>query len=97
MSTEKVRLTKSVHISVLPTCIDCALCVLACPVECFGFKQEEKRLVVLSEANCIVCLNCEDVCPAAAVRIGLDRYLPDARPVEASASNLVALDSSGRV
>ena len=73
--------TKSVHISVLSGCIDCALCVLACPVDCFGFDQKDKRLLVINEPHCIVCLNCEDVCPVDAVRIGLDRYLPDSRPV----------------
>ncbi len=72
---------KFVRISVLPTCVDCALCVLACPVDCLGFAQKEKRLLVLEEAPCIVCLNCEDVCPVDAIRIGLEKYLPDARPV----------------
>jgi formate hydrogenlyase subunit 6/NADH:ubiquinone oxidoreductase subunit I len=72
---------KSVRISVLPTCVDCALCVLACPVDCLGFAQKEKRLLVLEEAPCIVCLNCEDICPVDAIRIGLEKYLPDARPV----------------
>jgi formate hydrogenlyase subunit 6/NADH:ubiquinone oxidoreductase subunit I len=86
---------KSVHISVLPSCIDCALCVLACPVDCLGFKQTERQLVVLSEAHCIVCLNCEDVCPTNAIRIGLDRYLPDARPVDEAASNRHALRAEG--
>lgn len=96
MSQSKVRPAKSVHISVLPSCIDCALCVLACPTECLGFKQEERRIVVLSEENCIVCLNCEDVCPEAAIRIGLENYLPDARPVEAFASNLVLAETDPR-
>jgi formate hydrogenlyase subunit 6/NADH:ubiquinone oxidoreductase subunit I len=89
MSEHRTRPTKSVHISVLPECIDCALCVLACPTECLGFKQEERLLFVQSEANCIVCLNCEDVCPENAIRIGLDHYLPNARPVAAGASNLI--------
>jgi formate hydrogenlyase subunit 6/NADH:ubiquinone oxidoreductase subunit I len=86
---------KSVHISVLPSCIDCALCVLACPVDCLGFNQTERQLIVLSEAHCIVCLNCEDVCPTDAIRIGLDRYLPDARPVDEAASNRHALRAEG--
>jgi len=73
--------TVSVHISVLPSCIDCALCVLACPVDSLGFKQQDKRLLVLNEAHCIVCLNCEDVCPVDAIKIGLKDYLPGARPV----------------
>ena len=74
-------MTRSVHISVLETCVDCALCVLACPVDCLGFAQKEKRLLVLEEAPCIVCLNCEDICPVDAIRIGLEKYLPDAWPV----------------
>ena len=76
-------MTRSVHISVLETCVDCALCVLACPVDCLGFDQRDKRLLVLAEDPCIVCLNCEDVCPVDAIRIGLDAYLPESRPVEA--------------
>ena len=75
-------MTRSVHISVLETCVDCDLCVLACPVDCLGFDQREKRLLVLAEDPCIVCLNCEDVCPVDAIRIGLDAYLPESRPVE---------------
>lgn len=90
MSETKYRPPKSVHISVLPSCIDCALCVLACPVDCLGFKQDERELLVLSEANCIVCLNCEDACPVDAIRIGLDEYLPGSRPVDAAASNTLA-------
>ena len=74
--------TKSVHISVLPDCIDCALCVLACPTDSLGFDQKDKQLLVLNEAHCIVCINCEDVCPVEAIRIGLNAYLPDARPVD---------------
>lgn len=80
MTSELAR--KSVRISVLPECIDCALCVLACPVDCLGFAQEKKHFFVLSESNCIVCLNCEDVCPVDAIRIGLDSYLPGSRPIE---------------
>ena len=72
---------KSVFISVLPTCVDCALCVLACPVDCLGFDQKNKLLLVLDEDPCIICLNCEDACPLDAIRIGLNFYLPDARPV----------------
>ena len=74
-------MAKSVFISVLPTCVDCALCVLSCPVDCFGFDQVNKRLLVLDEDPCIVCLNCEDICPLDAIRIGLSRYLPGARLV----------------
>jgi formate hydrogenlyase subunit 6/NADH:ubiquinone oxidoreductase subunit I len=88
VSEQRTRPTKSVHISLLPSCIDCGLCALACPTECLGFKQDEKLLFVQSEANCIVCLNCEDICPEDAIRIGLDHYLPNARPVTAAAANL---------
>jgi NADH-quinone oxidoreductase subunit I len=73
--------TIRVRISVLPGCVDCALCVLSCPVDCLGFDQARRRLVVLEESPCIVCLNCEDACPVDAIRIGLRRYLPGARPV----------------
>ncbi len=74
-------MNKAVHISILPSCVDCALCVLACPTDCLGFNQKERHFFVLDETPCIVCLNCEDICPVDAIRIGLDSYLPNVRPL----------------
>ena len=53
-------------------CYGCEKCITACPTNVFvTFTDEQKRPVVdpLNDADCILCLVCEIVCPVEAISI----------------------------
>jgi len=53
-------------------CYGCEKCITACPTNVFvTFTDERKRPVVdpLNDADCILCLVCEIVCPVEAISI----------------------------
>jgi formate hydrogenlyase subunit 6/NADH:ubiquinone oxidoreductase subunit I len=54
------------------TCTGCQLCVVVCPSLCFAMDWAAKKAVVVDEAGCIACLNCEDICAPDALEIQID-------------------------
>jgi formate hydrogenlyase subunit 6/NADH:ubiquinone oxidoreductase subunit I len=54
------------------TCTGCQLCVVVCPSGCFGMDWTARKAIVVNESDCIVCLNCEDICKPDALDIQID-------------------------
>lgn len=48
-------------------CRGCRLCLDVCPTDCFGFDEQTKKAQVDKVENCIACLSCSYICPAAAI------------------------------
>jgi NAD-dependent dihydropyrimidine dehydrogenase PreA subunit len=49
------------------TCINCMICVAICPMGVF--KDEEKKVSIVSEGECIICRGCEAACPTDANKV----------------------------
>ncbi len=47
--------------------VDCSGCVDACPVDVFTVEND--KIVVVKEDECTMCMMCEDLCPADAVKV----------------------------
>lgn len=58
-------------------CVGCELCVDDCPTEVFTFDSEKKIPIVSKKDDCIECLTCAYVCPAAAVEYSNAYICPD--------------------
>jgi NAD-dependent dihydropyrimidine dehydrogenase PreA subunit len=43
------------------------MCLDVCPTDCFVFEEETQKAVVDNVENCIACLSCAYICPAAAI------------------------------
>ena len=50
-------------------CKGCGICVAMCPKSVLGINEENK-VEVLKEEDCIACRQCEFHCPDFAIRIG---------------------------
>jgi len=48
-------------------CRGCRMCLDVCPTDCFVFEEETQKAVVDNVENCIACLSCAYICPAAAI------------------------------
>lgn len=48
-------------------CVECELCVDACPTKVLSFDRQNPRVQVAKPAECFGCLSCSEICPAAAI------------------------------
>lgn len=53
------------------SCTGCALCTDACPVPVIEFDEETKKPAVIDKKGCLVCRNCEELCPTRSIKIEL--------------------------
>lgn len=54
-------------------CSSCGVCVEACPADVLEIDDDGKpRVKALNE--CIVCRNCQHLCPKKAIRVDLPEY-----------------------
>jgi NAD-dependent dihydropyrimidine dehydrogenase PreA subunit len=54
-------------------CSSCGVCVEACPADVLEIEDDGKsRVKALNE--CIVCRNCQHLCPNKAIRVDLPEY-----------------------
>lgn len=48
-------------------CVNCSLCVDACPTRVFDFDQASELPTVAHPKECFGCLSCSEICPASAI------------------------------
>jgi 2-oxoglutarate ferredoxin oxidoreductase subunit delta len=63
-------------------CNGCGWCELACPMELILLRdiskddKKKKQAYFNNPMECVVCYNCEKVCPKGAITVGSEKPIP---------------------
>ena len=56
-------------------CNGCGQCYEDCPMDVFGWDEEEKRPIIAYPAECRICCICEVDCPEMAIDVGFPLHV----------------------
>ncbi len=60
-------------------CNGCGICLACCPQDVF--RIEQKKAVIVYNADCVACWGCEDFCPCDCLEVTPERLHPIPSPI----------------